>query len=191
MPETTLAIFNGDDFNLALSDLTDSGTFSSNIKKPLTNAITLIHFRDNNCRCSRINDKHFNRIVETYSPRGINIITINKHDLAHNSPLQNIPSSPAAAIIDTHGKLAYFGPYSLNALCNQENGFVETTLNTLLAQQSVSNIHTMGEGCFCPWRLQPSTSTNSLSMQAKTQNSIQTKVKIRINNQSTSGKYYA
>jgi len=154
MPETTLAIFNGDDFNSALSDLSSSSIVSYTSTTSSKKAITLIHFRDQDCRCRLINDEHFNRIVEKYSPQGINIITVNKHTLPQNSPLQYIPSSPAAAIVDTQGKLAYFGPYSLNALCNQEDGFVETTLNTLLAEQAVENIHTMGEGCFCPWRLQ-------------------------------------
>jgi hypothetical protein len=65
-----------------------------------------------------------------------------------------IPASPAAAVFNHEGQLAYFGPYSEGAACLTGNGdFVEQVLDKLLAGERPQQINTAAFGCFCDWNL--------------------------------------
>lgn len=78
-------------------------------------------------------------------------------DLAALEPLNNLPgsehmpASPAVAIWDRQGHLAYFGPYSEGAVCNAANSFIEPILTALLDGRPVSASNTLAIGCYCPW----------------------------------------
>jgi len=65
---------------------------------------------------------------------------------------EQLPASPAVAIWDKHGQLAYFGPYSEGATCNASNSFIEPVLQALLDGRPVSATQTLASGCFCDWR---------------------------------------
>ncbi|MEB0151115.1 DUF6436 domain-containing protein, partial [Pseudomonas sp. CCC2.2] len=64
------------------------------------------------------------------------------------NPLASLPGaehlsvSPAVAIWDHSGQLAYFGPYSEGATCNANNSFIEPILQALSQGRSVKAIHT-------------------------------------------------
>ncbi|MEG2798234.1 MAG: DUF6436 domain-containing protein, partial [Pseudomonas sp.] len=62
-----------------------------------------------------------------------------------------ITASPAVAIWDRQGRLAYFGPYSEGLICNSQNSFIEPILLALKSDRPVSATHTMAVGCYCPW----------------------------------------
>ncbi|HCV37398.1 MAG TPA: thiol-disulfide isomerase, partial [Pseudomonas sp.] len=71
--------------------------------------------------------------------------------IAHLPGSEHLPASPAVAIWDRQGNLAYFGPYSEGAVCNASNSFIEPIIKTLLAGRKVSASNTVGLGCYCPW----------------------------------------
>jgi hypothetical protein len=64
---------------------------------------------------------------------------------------ERIPASPAVAIWDQNGKLAYFGPYSEGLTCNSGNSFIEPILQALTTGRPVEATHTMAVGCYCGW----------------------------------------
>jgi hypothetical protein len=64
---------------------------------------------------------------------------------------EHITSTPAVAIWDREGRLAYFGPYSEGLTCNASNSFIEPILLALLDSRSVSATHNMAVGCYCSW----------------------------------------
>ena len=68
---------------------------------------------------------------------------------------EQLPASPAVAIWDTQGQLAYFGPYSEGATCNASNSFIEPVLQALLDKRPVTATQTLASGCFCDWRTNP------------------------------------
>ena len=65
-----------------------------------------------------------------------------------------VPASPAVAIWDEHGKLAYFGPYSSGLVCGQGDDFVSRVMVRLTQKQNPEWINMLGVGCFCPWQSQ-------------------------------------
>ncbi len=65
---------------------------------------------------------------------------------------QALPASPAVAIWDRSGHLAYFGPYSEGAVCNSSNSFIEPVLDALLENRPVAAANTLAVGCFCDWQ---------------------------------------
>ena len=65
---------------------------------------------------------------------------------------QPLPASPAVAIWDRTGQLAYFGPYSEGATCTSSNSFIEPILEALSAGRPVSASNTLAVGCFCDWQ---------------------------------------
>lgn len=64
---------------------------------------------------------------------------------------EQLPASPAIAIWDRQGRLAYFGPYSEGAVCNASNSFIEPVIQALLANRPVQADNTLASGCYCPW----------------------------------------
>ena len=70
-----------------------------------------------------------------------------------------VPSAPALAIVDQRATdtatdngpaLAYFGPYSVGAVCSSSTGtFAESTLDDLLAGKRPRQLNTIAFGCFC------------------------------------------
>ncbi len=134
----------------------------------------LIHFWDPSCLCSRFNTQHVQQLIETFGPQGVRFIVILNDTipspeefvqqastlfpgatLIRASQLalpSQVPASPATAILDQHGQLSYFGPYTLGALCLPSgDGLVETVLKSLLAGRQAVPGSIAGSGCFCAW----------------------------------------
>lgn len=128
-------------------------------------AIRLVHFWDPACPCNVGNQQHLAELIETYGPRGVEFYAVQKPGshgqlpatlsrLKHLDSLpgaEQIPASPAVAIWDRNGKLAYFGPYSEGLTCNSSNSFIEPILQALEDNRPVSATHTLAIGCYCPW----------------------------------------
>ena len=62
-----------------------------------------------------------------------------------------LPASPAVAIWDSQGQLAYFGPYREGVTCSSSNSFIEPILEALAAGRRVNASNTLAVGCFCDW----------------------------------------
>lgn len=161
--------------NAQLGKYLNSYLYSNNL---ITNndqhSAVLIHFWDPSCLCSRFNIQHVQRLIEDFGPDGIRFIVIlndripDPEEFISQAPElfpgaalirasqlalpSKVPASPATAILDQHGQLAYFGPYTLGALCLPSgDGLVETVLKSLLAGRQPVPGSIAGSGCFCAW----------------------------------------
>lgn len=141
----------------------------ANLKLPAALAgpgsIRLVHFWDPACPCNVGNQQHLGELLARYSGRGVKFFAVRKpgghgrlpESLSGLRPLpsldgmQSLPASPAVAIWDRDGRLAYFGPYSEGAVCSSANSFIEPVLDALLAGRKVEATHNLAQGCFCRW----------------------------------------
>ncbi|SDU32385.1 hypothetical protein SAMN05216296_3077 [Pseudomonas pohangensis] len=128
--------------------------------------IRLVHFWDPACPCNVGNQQHLAELVAHYAALGVSFHAVQKPgtkgqlpELLSNIPVLalppgagQIPASPAVAIWDQQGRLAYFGPYSEGATCNASNSFIEPVLQALLDGRPVNATQTLASGCFCDWR---------------------------------------
>ena len=128
-------------------------------------AIRLVHFWDPACPCNVGNQQHLSELVEHYAPQGVEFYAVQKPGSHGRLPdtlsrlktlpglpgSEQIPASPAVAIWDRSGALAYFGPYSEGLTCNSNNSFIEPTLQAKNAGRRVDATHTLAVGCYCPW----------------------------------------
>lgn len=129
-------------------------------------AIRLVHFWDPGCPCNVGNQQHLGELVQAYVPRGVQFYAVQKAgshgrlpgNLQALQPLEalpgseGLPASPAVAIWDREGRLAYFGPYSEGALCTSSNSFIEPILEALVAGRPVRADSNLAVGCFCDWQ---------------------------------------
>lgn len=133
--------------------------------------IRFVHFWDPSCPCNVGTQQHLVEMIEHYSgqvefyhlpkPGSSGQLPKALSGMRHLSGLPgaaDIPASPAVAIWNNAGDLAYFGPYSEGAVCNSSNSFIEPVLDALLDNRPVAAANTLAVGCFCDW--QPAT-TNS------------------------------
>lgn len=132
-------------------------------------AIRLVHFWDPACPCNLGNQQHLAELVERFGARGVHFHAVQKPGsqgrlpaILNSIPTLNalpgsaqLPASPAVAIWDQRGQLAYFGPYSEGATCTSSNSFIEPVLEALLAGRPVQATQNLAVGCFCDWRTQP------------------------------------
>lgn len=128
-------------------------------------AIRLVHFWDPACPCNVGNQQHLAELIERYAPQGVQFHVVQKPgskghlpaELAALRPIETmpgsvgLPASPAVAIWDRQGQLAYFGPYSEGLVCNSSNSFIEPILEALAAGRKVYASNTLAVGCFCEW----------------------------------------
>lgn len=127
--------------------------------------IRLVHFWDPACPCNVGNQQHLAELIEQFAAQGVDFYVVQKpgsrgqlpttlsalKPLANFPGAEHLPASPAVAIWDRQGKLAYFGPYSEGATCNSSNSFIEPILLALSQGRAVNATHTMAVGCYCPW----------------------------------------
>lgn len=142
--------------------------------------ISVVHFWDPDCPCSRFNEVHVKKIISDYAEKNVKFTIVvggsNEAERKQRQILaQNVfnhiavkeirsdwpmhkgpPSSPAVGVVNSDGELVYFGPYSLGARCAPDKGqFVEKVLDGLYASKKSANkkqLNTLAVGCFCPWR---------------------------------------
>ena len=127
--------------------------------------IRLVHFWDPACPCNVGNQQHLAELIAQYAPQGVRFYAVQKPGSKGHLPetlnsLENLPgfdgseqlpASPAVAIWDGNGELAYFGPYSAGATCNSSNSFIEPILEALSAGRRVNASNNLAVGCFCDW----------------------------------------
>ncbi|CAM3820806.1 DUF6436 domain-containing protein [Pseudomonas reidholzensis] len=124
--------------------------------------IRVVHFWDPACPCNVGNQQHLGELLDHFTPLGVSFHLAQKPGshgqllasldaIAHLPGSEHLPASPAVAIWDRQGRLAYFGPYSEGAVCNSSNSFIEPILRALLEDRQVSASNTLAVGCYCPW----------------------------------------
>ncbi|WXL28076.1 DUF6436 domain-containing protein [Ectopseudomonas mendocina] len=127
--------------------------------------IRLVHFWDPECPCNVGNQQHLGELIERFSQQGVSFYVVQKPGTSGELPAnlkalkplaelpgsEQIPASPAVAIWDKSGKLAYLGPYSEGAVCSSSNSFVEPILEALLAGRQVVASNNLAVACFCAW----------------------------------------
>ena len=126
--------------------------------------IHLVHFWDPACPCNRGNQQHLADLVKRFAAQGVRFHHVQKPGtrgqlpamLATLQPLElpgsaSLPASPAVALWDRQGRLAYFGPYSEGASCNSSNSFIDPVLEALVAGRQVKVGNNLAVGCFCSW----------------------------------------
>ncbi len=128
-------------------------------------AIRFVHFWDPACPCNVGNQQHLAEMLERYadevefyhlqkpgsSGQLPKVLSTMRH-LSGLSGAEQLPASPAVAIWDRAGQLAYFGPYSEGAVCNSSNSFIEPVLDALINSRPVKAANTLAVGCFCDWQ---------------------------------------
>jgi len=127
--------------------------------------IRVVHFWDPACPCNVGNQQHLADLVSHFAGADVTFHFVQKpgshgqlpanltrlQPVADLSGSEQLPASPAVAIWDRQGNLAYFGPYSEGAVCNASNSFIEPILKALLDDRQVSASNTLAVGCYCPW----------------------------------------
>jgi len=123
-----------------------------------------VHFWDPACPCNVGNQQHLSELVEHYVPQGVEFYAVQKPGSHGQLPStlsslksitvlpgsEQIPASPAVAIWDRSGKLAYFGPYSEGLTCNSSNSFIEPILQALNEGRAVNATAHTGRGLLLP-----------------------------------------
>lgn len=127
--------------------------------------IRLIHFWDAACPCNIGTQQHLTELIKLFGPQGVSFYAVQApgsrgqlpdvlnalKTLPALSGNYKIPASPAVAIWDRTGQLAYFGPYSEGATCTSSSSIIEPILDALSAGRHVNAISSMAVGCFCDW----------------------------------------
>ncbi|WP_460417586.1 DUF6436 domain-containing protein [Pseudomonas sp. microsymbiont 2] len=127
--------------------------------------IRVVHFWDPACPCNVGNQQHLGELVAHFAPLGVRFHVLQKpgshgrlpvtldalEPLASLPGSEHLPATPAVAIWDRDGRLAYFGPYSEGAVCNSSNSFIEPILKALNEGRQVQASNTLAVGCYCPW----------------------------------------
>ncbi|WP_370600268.1 DUF6436 domain-containing protein [Pseudomonas nitroreducens] len=127
--------------------------------------IRLVHFWDPACPCNVGNQQHLAELIARFAPQGVDFYAVQKagshgqlpDTLKSMRPLptlpgaEQLPATPAVAIWDAQGNLAYVGPYSEGAVCTSSNSFIEPILEALVQGRRVQATHTLAVGCYCPW----------------------------------------
>ena len=129
-------------------------------------SVRLVHFWDPACPCNVGNQQHLGELLSRFGEHGVNFYSVQKPGSQGELPAplnglqalatlpgsEQLPASPAVAIWDQQGRLAYFGPYSEGAVCTSSNSFIEPVLDALLQGRAVAAANTLAAGCFCDWR---------------------------------------
>ena len=129
--------------------------------------IRVVHFWDPECPCHEETDAHLNYLIGMYRFAELDFYSVQKpgsvghlapfladklKPLANLQGIESIPASPAIAIWDKSGQLAYAGPYSEGLVCNSSNSFVEPILDALVRGRAVNSTGVVAQGCYCNWQ---------------------------------------
>ena len=101
---------------------------------------TVVHVVPEHCSCTGAADRHARDLEARYRGRAVAFLSARP---------DWVRAAPAALVFDDGGALVYFGPYSDEADCGTSGGFVEQTLDQLLAGHPVHAPRPLGICCLC------------------------------------------
>lgn len=129
--------------------------------------IRVVHFWDPDCPCNAETDAHLRYLIGLHRNADVAFYSVQRpgstgeiapflrgrmQPLPGIDGMQSLPASPALAIWDRDGNLAYAGPYSEGLVCNSSNSFVEPVLDALTQGRQVSLASGLAVGCYCAWK---------------------------------------
>lgn len=129
--------------------------------------IRVVHFWDPQCPCNKETDAHLRYLINLHRNADVEFYSVQKpgskgeiapflqgrmKPLPGIQGMESLPASPALAIWDRNGKLAYAGPYSEGLVCNSSNSFVEPVLDALTKGRQLSLASGLAVGCYCSWQ---------------------------------------
>lgn len=114
------------------------------LDKELSNAVIHIVSEDD-CLCQLVASRHIQEVKEKAAGLGKTNITVNIKDILGLNAI--LSSTPAIAIFDDKGNLAYLGPYSTGIGCVSGNGTVEPYLDSKATLGAIMPLE--ATGCYC------------------------------------------
>jgi len=126
-------------------------SFQRVLAKPL-----VVHFVDYDCPCAKYSLPYIDELVETRAVSLDNFVLSATANLAELPPplraiFELVPASPAVAIWNSDGELAYFGPYSSGAYCGDGEDMVLYILDSLAQGNRPQWVNQEAQGCLCEW----------------------------------------
>ena len=168
-----IVVFNGQGLEKTLKEALLPQFWSDQIQ---SRKATVINFWQPDCPCNRYNERHLRKLVEVFQPQGVRFVSITsqqhiKFSRQKDKTFKRLTTpllidkfaqlnthfkhsaAPAVAIFDHYGKMVYFGPYSIGAMCfSSKDGWVESQLQQVLAGKNLDPyINVAAVGCYCPW----------------------------------------
>ena len=134
--------------------------------QPHGSDITIYHFFDSSCPCSRFNTEHVQEVMLNYEHRAVKFVVVVPHESALTeaksafpnadfqvSPARSKPpASPAALIYSKDAQAEYIGPWSPGAVCNsRSDDYVTQVVDELLLNKTINQTQYLARGCLCPW----------------------------------------
>lgn len=133
--------------------------------KPNSQAITIYHFFDSSCPCTRFNTEHVQEVMQKYRNKSIEFVVVVPNEYALDeaketfpnasfqvSQARNNPPASPAALIYSKDKAEYIGPWSPGAVCNSASeDYVSSVVNELLLDKTIDQTRYLARGCLCPW----------------------------------------
>jgi hypothetical protein len=113
---------------------------------PPGTAATVVALESAGCNCNRFSREHVARLATDYAPRRVRVVRAD----AANAP---VDAAPAALVFDAAGRLAYYGPLSVDADCGRSpDGVVEQAVDRVLARRPTTLAPVLATGCYCATR---------------------------------------
>lgn len=154
-----------------------SGVDSVRLLGAKADRMTVLHFIDESCPCTKYGLAHISDLITKYSGQRhlkvnpdvgvkdsnfvlLNPLSIKSADGVSLAFSRNINewvlSSPSVAVFDAGGDILYYGPYTAGAVCGEGFDFVSPLLDSNKAGLSLDlgvkawpNLASFG--CFCDW----------------------------------------
>lgn len=142
-----------------------------------TSTMTVVHFVDDDCPCTKFGLDHIAGLVQTYdelehykiNPQTglkdfvgkpisqVLVTTVEGVPLEFSRDIREwVLSSPSVAVFGAGGEIRYYGPYTAGAVCGEGFDFVapvlesaEDTIDSMSEVKDWSNLSSFG--CFCDW----------------------------------------
>ncbi len=145
--------------------------------RSLKGRLTLLNFWSPDCACSRFMERHVRGLVRTYTPKGVQIITVivgEREDEDPNALLERwhrrridtpavadvggalsrqfgVWAGPSAVIVNPEGRIVYVGAYNIGRYCdNRETAFAQQAIEALLEGRRPPRASTPFYGCQVP-----------------------------------------
>jgi hypothetical protein len=163
MDEAQMAFFSGESLSQHLQESPES----ANHQTGSNTTIEMIHFYNPACACSEKTSEHIERITQEFQNKDVHYKIVSTKEIPKSADIIStfgedveitldpsinhyVPSTPATAIMNSAGELAYFGPYSLGINCGDDR-FIENTIESIISEEFTPTINVTGLGCFCSW----------------------------------------
>ncbi len=129
---------------------------------------TLLHFHDTHCDCSKSVPDYILDLHKRLVPNDTEKVLVTNAEKNSWQELKNrfavnriiqfntvnvrewLPATPAAALFDNRGELAYFGPHLGGKFCGSSSvNQLEWALNLIARGENLNIISASSRGCFC------------------------------------------